>query len=68
MTFKSFFAFLVMIGRLFLGVKVFSWIILRLISDIPHPISEIEIYLVFMIVDVWGLGGQITEIIVKKEN
>jgi hypothetical protein len=65
MTFKIILGLLLIITRLFLGVKVISWIILKFISDIPHPISEIEVYLVLMFLDLW-FSSQPTEIIVKK--
>jgi hypothetical protein len=65
MTFKIILGLLLIITRLFLGVKVISWIILKFISDIPHPISEIEVYLVLMFLDLWFFS-QPTEIIVKK--
>lgn len=59
---------MLIIVRVLISVKVIAWIILRFTTNIPHPISEIEVYLVLMLVDVWGLGGQITEIHVKKED
>jgi hypothetical protein len=65
MTFKIILGLLLIITRLFLGVKVISWIILKFISNIPHPISEIEVYLVLMFLDLW-FSSQPTEIIVKK--
>jgi len=65
MTFKIILGLLLIITRLFLGVKVISWIILKFISDIPHPISEIEVYLVLMFLDLW-FSSQPTEIIIKK--
>jgi hypothetical protein len=67
MSFKVLLALFVIIVRLFIGVKVISWLILKLISQIPHPISEIEWYLVLMFIDIW-LSGHTTEIYIKKEN
>ncbi len=65
MTFKIILGLLLIITRLFLGVKVISWIILKFISNIPHSISEIEVYLVLMFLDLW-FSSQPTEITIKK--
>lgn len=67
MSLKVLLAIFVIIVRLFIGVKVISWLILKLISQIPHPITEIEWYLVLMFLDIWA-SGYTTEIYIKKEN
>jgi hypothetical protein len=65
MTFKIIFAAILIIVRLLIGVRVFSWVILNFFTNVPHPISEIESYLVLMILDIW-FSGQPTEITIKK--
>jgi hypothetical protein len=54
-----------MIIRFVIGVKVIAWLILRLFTNVPHPISEIEIYLVYIIFDTWILRDT-TEIKIQK--
>jgi len=44
---------LLIIGRLYTGVKVLHWLILKSIDSAPHPISEIEVILVWIIFDTW---------------
>jgi hypothetical protein len=53
MSFRLFISFLIIISRIYVGVRVISWIILKIITEVPHPLSEIEIYLVVMLLDVW---------------
>jgi hypothetical protein len=65
MTFKILFATLIIIVRLLIGVRVFSWVILNFFTNVPHPISEIESYLVLMILDIW-FSSQPSEITIKK--
>jgi len=52
MTFKIIFAAFLIIVRLLIGVRVFSWVILNFFTNVPHPISEIEPYLVLMVLDI----------------
>ena len=67
MSLKLFISFLIIISRIYVGVRVISWIILKIITEIPHPISEIEIYLVMMFVDIW-VSSQYSEIIVVDKK
>jgi hypothetical protein len=65
MFFKSFFALILIIVRLLVSVKVISWLILNFFTNIPHPISEIEVYLVIILLDIWLLSNS-TEIVIRK--
>jgi hypothetical protein len=67
MIFKSLFTLIIIIVRLLVSVKVISWLILRFFSDIPHPISEIEAYIVILLLDVWFFSS-VAEIVIKKEE
>jgi hypothetical protein len=67
MIFKSLFTLIIIIVRLLVSVKVISWLILRFFSDIPHPISEIETYIVILLLDVWFFSS-VAEIVIKKEE
>ena len=65
MFFKTLFALILIIVRLLVSVKVISWIILNIFTNIPHPISEIEVYLVIILLDIWLLSNS-TEIVIRK--
>ena len=65
MSFKIFLAFIITIVKFLIFVKVSSWIILNVFTNIPHPISEIEIYLVLILLDTW-FSSQPVEITIKK--
>jgi len=67
MSFKLFISFLIIISRIYVGVRVISWIILKIITEIPHPLSEIEIYLVIMILDIW-VSSQYSGIVVVDKK
>jgi hypothetical protein len=66
MFFKTLFALILIIVRLLVSVKVISWIILNIFTNIPHPISEIEVYLVIILLDIWLLSTS-TEIVIKEK-
>jgi len=66
MFFKYLFAFILMIVRLLVSVKVISWLLLNFFSNIPHPISEIEPYIVIILLDIWLLSTG-TEIVIKEK-
>jgi len=66
MFFKYLFVFIVMIVRLLVSVKVISWLLLNFFSNIPHPISEIEPYIVIILLDIWLLSTG-TEIVIKEK-
>jgi hypothetical protein len=55
-----------MIVRLLVSVKVISWLILNFFTNIPHPISEIEPYIVIILLDIWLLSDG-TEIVIKEK-
>ena len=67
MILKSLFAIIVIIVRLLVSVKVITWLILRFIGENTHPISEIEIYLVIILLDIWS-SSSVTEIIIKENR
>jgi hypothetical protein len=66
MVLKTLLVIIVIIVRLLVSVKVISWIILRFISSVDHPISEIETYLVIILVDIW-LTSSVVEIVIDKK-
>jgi len=66
MFFKYLFVFILMIVRLLVSVKVISWLILNFFTNIPHPISEIEPYIVIILLDIWLLSTG-TEIVIKEK-
>jgi len=66
MFFKTLFALILIIVRLLVSVKVISWIILNIFTNIPHPISEIEVYLVIILLDIWLLSNS-TEIVIREK-
>lgn len=67
MVLKSLLAIIVIIVRLLVSVKVISWIILRFTTSITHSISEIETYLVIILLDIWLLPS-VTEIVIKEKE
>lgn len=44
---------LIIIARIYIGFKILQWIFLEMKEPQIHSISEIELYLVFVILDVW---------------
>jgi hypothetical protein len=58
---KSFFTLFILLGKLYLGIRVLWWIVLETSQPEFHTISEIEGYLVLLVFDVW-LGQQNGEI------
>ena len=67
MIFKMLMSLLIIIGRIYLGVRVLYWIVLNFMTEVPHSISEIQVYLVFMLFDVW-VSHQNSEIVITKNN
>jgi len=41
------------LARIYIGFKILHWVFLRLLTTQPHPISEIEVFLVYVIFDIW---------------
>jgi hypothetical protein len=68
MSFKLFVSFLIIISRIYVGVRVISWIILKIITEIPHPLSEIEVYLVIMFLDIWVSSQGSDVIVIDKKT
>jgi hypothetical protein len=64
---KSLLAIIIIIIRLLVSVKVITWLILKFISEIPHPISEIESYIVIILLDVWVFSS-IIEVQIKNNQ
>ena len=60
--------FILIIVRFLVIVKLISWVILRQITEIPHPISEIEVFLVYILVDIWLFNNKTSMIIVGKDD
>jgi hypothetical protein len=67
---KILFSIFLIIGRLWIGFTILSWVIKKMMTPTLHNISEIEVYLVLMIFDTWISISQnnIDISIVKKES
>lgn len=50
---KLFFVFLVLIGKIYLGCRILWWVFLKFTSPELHTFSEIEVYVVLLIFDMW---------------
>ena len=50
---KSFFVLLVLISKIYLGVRIMWWVFLKFTSPELHSFSEIEVYVVLLIFDMW---------------
>jgi hypothetical protein len=64
---KIFLGIIILILRTFIGIKVISWLILNFIENQSHDLSEIQTYLVIIILDMWATNNS-TQIIVQKED
>jgi len=64
---KIFLGIIILILRTFIGIKVISWLILNFIESQSHDLSEIQTYLVIIILDMWATNNS-TQIIVRKED
>ena len=64
---KSFFVLLVLISKIYLGVRIMWWVFLKFTSPELHSFSEVEAYVVLLIFDIW-VGGQSVEIEKIKEK
>jgi hypothetical protein len=69
MRLQTIFAVLITLVRIFLGIKVISWLVINLIAAVPHPIEEIQTHLILILLDTW-FSSQINNIIISevKEN
>lgn len=51
--------------RIYLGIKVISWMVINLIAEVPHPIEEIQTTLIIILLDTW-VSSQVSKIIVSE--
>jgi hypothetical protein len=58
------------IVRFWIGFKILTWIVLKATKPFIHEISEIELYLVIMIFDVWisSTHNDIDVKVIKNED
>jgi hypothetical protein len=68
MKLQTIFAVLINLIRIYIGIKVIYWLIINLISKVSYPLSEIEVYLVFILLDIWGSSQSSGVIILDKEK
>lgn len=50
---KFFIGLLVIITKIYCAFKVVQWLYLKFFDTGVHPISEIEHFLVFIVLDIW---------------
>jgi hypothetical protein len=62
---KTIFAISLMIVRFLLAVKVISWIILEIINPSKQSVSDVELYLIAMFLDLW-LFSNVAQIVIKE--
>jgi hypothetical protein len=65
MRLQTIFAVLITLVRIFLGIKVISWLVINLIAAVPHPIEEIQTPLILILLDTW-FSSQINNIIITE--
>jgi len=65
MRLQTIFAVLITLVRIFLGIKVISWLVINLIASVPHPIEEIQTHLILILLDTW-FSSQINNIIISE--
>jgi len=65
MRLQTIFAVLITLIRLYLGIKVISWLVINLIAEIPHSIEEIQTHLILILLDTW-FSSQINNIIISE--
>jgi hypothetical protein len=65
MRLQTIFAVLITLVRIFLGIKVISWLVINLIVSVPHPIEEIQTHLILILLDTW-FSSQINNIIITE--
>ena len=51
--------------RIYLGIKVISWLVINLIAEAPHPIDEIQTHLILILLDTW-FSSQISNMIISE--
>jgi hypothetical protein len=62
---KTIFAISLMIVRFLMVVKVISWIILEIINPSKQSVSDVELYLIAMFLDLW-LFSNVAQIVIKE--
>jgi len=67
---KILFSIFLILGRIWIGFAVLSWVIKKIMTPALHNISEIEVYLVLMVFDTWISISQnnIDISVIKKES
>jgi hypothetical protein len=58
-------AIFITLVRIYLTIKIISWLILNLISEVPHPIEEIQNHLIVVLLDTW-FSSQINNIVISE--
>jgi hypothetical protein len=58
-------AIFITLVRIYLSIKIISWLILNLISEVPHPIEEIQNHLIVVLLDTW-LSSQLNNIVISE--
>jgi hypothetical protein len=58
-------AIFITLVRIYLSIKIISWLILNLISEVPHPIEEIQNHLIVVLLDTW-FSSQINNIVISE--
>jgi hypothetical protein len=54
-------AILIIFGKIYLGIRILWWAILKMQHPELHNISEIDVFLVLLVFDIW-IGQQNIEI------
>ena len=65
MRIQTILAVLTTLVRIYLGIKVISWLVINLIAEVPHPIDEIQTHLILILLDTW-FSSQISNIIISE--
>jgi hypothetical protein len=65
MRLQTIFAVLITLVRIYLGIKVISWLVINLIAAVPHSIEEIQTHLILILLDTW-FSSQINNIIISE--
>lgn len=64
---KILISLIVILLRLFIGFKILSWIGQEINNPDLHSVSEIEVYLIAVIFDIW-ITSQDNQIDIDKQN
>lgn len=63
---KTLIGMTIIILRIVIVLKIISWVTMKIFTNYPHHLSEIDLYLVLVLLDIWALVQQPTEISVTK--